>query len=318
MTHARRSDPRPAARVPVAVPVLALAALLWAYWNTLRDLSREWWNDPDSSIGALVPGVVVFLVWRARRSIFSGEMRPATWLIAGVIGAQLIRGYGLAYLYESLERYAFLLSLVCAFGAIFGLTVLWRIRWPVLILFLMVPLPGAARNLISQPLQSASTSCTVWFLEAVGPRLTQEGNVLVLDDGARVGIAEACNGLRMLISFVVVAAVFAAIVKRPRWKRVTLVLSSIPIAFLCNTIRLSATVALFWLAESKVAEVFVHDFAGILMMPLAVAALAAELWLLDRLIEEPATPARPAGGADAAAEGTARTRGARRSAVIGR
>ncbi|MCA9647572.1 MAG: exosortase/archaeosortase family protein [Myxococcales bacterium] len=292
MTRSAKTSPPAPART-VWLTLVALAALLWAYSDTLLGLSREWTNDRDSSIGALVPFVVAFLCWRSRQDLARLPLRPAPWMLLGVAGAELVRYYGLTFLYESLERYAFILALVCACSALFGLAPLLRLRWVVLILFLMVPLPGAVKNLISQPLQSASTSCTVWLLEAVGPQISREGNVLVLADGARVGIAEACNGLRMLISFVVVAAVFAALVNRPRWERVTLVTSSILIAFFCNMIRLSVTVGMFWVAESKVAEVFVHDFAGILMMPLAVGLLAGELWLLDRIFVSPAAPAPP-------------------------
>ena len=32
------------------------------------------------------------------------------------------------------------------------------------------------------------------------------------------------------------------------------------------------------------AESFFHDFAGVTMMPLAIAALAGELWVLNKLV----------------------------------
>jgi exosortase/archaeosortase family protein len=88
----------------------------------------------------------------------------------------------------------------------------------------------------------------------------------------------------MLTAFIVVAAVLAYIVNRPKWQKVTLLLSAVPIAIICNLARLMATAILFMIGSSATAETFFHDFAGVSMMPLAVLLLIAELWLLDRLV----------------------------------
>jgi len=103
----------------------------------------------------------------------------------------------------------------------------------------------------------------------------------------------------MLSAFVVVAAVFAFAVNRPRWQRTVLVLSSIPVALACNILRLVATVWLYSATSSRVAEAFFHDFAGLTMMPVAVALLAGELWLMNVLVvpDRPVAPEAEAGAA---------------------
>ena len=104
-----------------------------------------------------------------------------------------------------------------------------------------------------------------------------------------MAVAEACSGLRMLTAFVIVAAFMAYMVKRSRLKKVILLLSSIPVAVMCNIVRLCVTAVLFMIASSELAEKFFHDFAGLVMMPVAVMLMFAELWLLDKVIEpEPA------------------------------
>jgi len=95
----------------------------------------------------------------------------------------------------------------------------------------------------------------------------------------------------MLTAFVVVAAVFAFVVNRPRWQRAVLVLSSVPIAIVCNVMRLIATVALYAIASSSIAERFFHDFAGLTMMPVAIAILVGELWLMKKLVIADPAPA---------------------------
>jgi exosortase len=162
----------------------------------------------------------------------------------------------------------------------------------------MVPLPGRVHNLISGPLQTWSTTGTVFLLELFGVTVGREGNVIVLNDVQHVAIAEACSGLRMLTAFVVVAAVLAYIVNRPRWQKLTLVVSSVPIAVVCNLGRLVLTAVLYLVVSSTAAERFFHDFAGISMMPLAVLLLLAELKLMAWLVtpDQPAKPTAAAGG----------------------
>ena len=85
---------------------------------------------------------------------------------------------------------------------------------------------------------------------------------MVLNHEVRVAVAEACSGLRMLTAFVVVAAALAYVVNRPRWQKAALVVSSVPVAILCNLARLVATAILFMLVSSEFGERFFHDFAG--------------------------------------------------------
>ena len=83
----------------------------------------------------------------------------------------------------------------------------------------------------------------------------------------------------------------AYMVKRARWQKAVLLLSSVPVAVMCNILRLVVTAILFRVATKEVAEDFFHDFAGIVMMPAAVLLMFALLWLMDKLTQdEPSQP----------------------------
>ena len=167
-----------------------------------------------------------------------------------------------------------------------GRRVAREVRWILVFLLLMVPLPGRIHNLISGPLQNLATAGAVVSLELSGVTVIREGNVMLLNGDVAVAVAEACSGLRMLTAFVVVAATLAYVVKRPFWQKATLVVSSIPLAILCNLIRLVVTAVLYLVASGETAERFFHDFAGLTMMPLAVLLLIGELWIMARLVVE--------------------------------
>jgi exosortase/archaeosortase family protein len=88
----------------------------------------------------------------------------------------------------------------------------------------------------------------------------------------------------MLTSFIMVGCVLALIVHRPTWQKAVLAISSVPIAILCNLVRLVVTALLFLLVSGKVAEKFFHDFAGRTMVPMAILLMMGEMWIMSRLV----------------------------------
>ena len=292
-----------------------LISLVWSYWPTLVDLCGAWRADDDYSVGQLVPLVAAYLLWSNRKKL-ANTPTYVCWH-GGVLFvlAQLIRWVGLYYDYVSLERYSFLLSGLSAVLFLCGWGVVRQVHWIALFLALMVPLPGRVHTALTLPLQGFATRSAVFGLDLLGLWVVQRGNVIVLDESTQVAVAEACSGLRMLTAFVFVCATLAFIIPRSRWQRTIVVLSSLPIAVASNTIRLVVTVILFNLTSSDVAEKWFHDFAGVVMMPLAIVFVVGELWLLRRLTsgkgEKPSMP--PPSSPE-----TARPRGfARRPARMG-
>ena len=260
-------------------------ALIATHWSTVTELWSDWSRDPNYSVGQLVPLAALYLVWDNRRALRACRVAPCWgWGLLLMTLGQVARFAGLVFIYQSVERYALVLTVAGLVLLVAGRELFWRLRWILLFLLLMVPLPGRVHNAISGPLQQWATTSTVFVLEVFGADVSRQGNVLSLSGQTRVGIAEACSGLRMLTAFVVVAAVFAFLVNRPRWQRALLLASSLPIAIVCNVVRLVATVVLYAAVSSAIAERFFHDFAGVTMMPVAVALLVAELWVLSKLV----------------------------------
>jgi len=276
---------------------LLAVALLWSYWPVLAGLWGDWQHDDNYSVGQLVPLAALYLLWNDRHRLAKCRLAPCWWGLGLILLAQAGRAFGLLFLYESAERYAFVLTTVGVVLLVAGRQVFWQARWILLFLFLMVPLPGRIHNLISGPLQNMATACAVYTLELLGITVIREGNVMMLNDEVPVAVAEACSGLRMLTAFVVVAAVLAYVVNRPKWQKATVVLSSVPVAILCNQIRLVVTAILYLVASNEFAERFFHDFAGLTMMPLAILLLIGELWILARLVtDEPAAATASSAG----------------------
>ena len=266
-----------------AISVL-LAVTVWSYWAMLVGLLKAWQKSDDYSAGQLVPLIALFFLWRERKALKRCQPKPFWWGIVLIILAQAGRIFGLLFMY-SVQQYSFILSIAGLILMVAGWQIFRKIVWILLFLFLMVPLPGRVHNLISGPLQNMATNGAVFLLEAFGTRVSQQGNVVMLNENTPMAVAEACSGLRMLTAFVIVAAFIAYMIKRPRWQKAVVLLSSIPVAVICNILRLCVTALLFLIVNTEVAEKFFHDFAGLVMMPAAVMLLFGELWLMNKIIE---------------------------------
>ena len=267
-----------------------LVVLLWSYWPTLVGLYADWQDDDNYSVGQLVPLAAVYLLWHDRNRLRGCMWTPCWWGAVVLVFAQAARAYGLLFLYRSAERYSLVLTVAGLVLLLAGRQVFRQVRWLLVFLFLMVPLPGRIHDEISGPLQTLATAGAVFLLEMVGAPVARDGHVIVLHQAAPLAVAEACSGLRMLTAFVVVGSVLAYLVNRPFWQKVVLTMSTIPVAIACNLIRLVITAVLFLKTDSATAERFFHDFAGWTMMPLAFAFLAAELWVLARLVVADSDP----------------------------
>lgn len=270
--------------VALAMPLL-LAIAGWSYWPVIMDLCAIWQHSEDYSAGQLIPLVVAFLIWRERKALTQLSIVPC-WAggIALLLLGEVGRTYGFLSMHPSAEHYALILTVMGLSLMVMGWRLFQRILWILLFLFLMVPLPGIIHTTISGPLQKIATSGAVFLLEVFRIGVSRQGNVIVLRGGTTLAVAEACNGLRMLMAFMVVAAFIAYMVKRPRWQKSVLFLSSITVAVICNIVRIFVTAVLVMHVSEDVAQKFFHDFAGFVMMPIAVMLLFGEIWVMDRII----------------------------------
>ncbi len=266
--------------------VLVLIAFLWCYKTGFADLWNLWCRNDEYSSGLLVPFLAVYILWSRRTAIAQCRIKPAVWGLFAFIAAQLIRVFGLFNMYSSAERLSIVLTIAALVLLLFGWQLLRKVSTVLLFLFLMLPWPNRVQTVVTLPLQRWATSSAVFSLEMAGYDVIREGNVIHIGD-VRVAVAEACNGLRMITAFFVISGLVVLLVKRAWWEKLVVLISSLPIALLCNTIRLAVTAVFFTMLEGEYWEKVFHDFGGYAMMPLALAAVVAELWLLKKLTTLP-------------------------------
>lgn len=292
--------PRIQASLPTSQPALLRSSIgwiglvgisilfFWSYWPTLAGLWNTWRHNEDYSGGMVVPLIAAYLIWSRRRHLQSIPVGICWWGLAVLVAAQVLRFGGLLYAYSSLEHASLYLSFIGLVLLLFGPAFVRELKWIIIFIGLAFPPPQRIHEQLALPLQSLATTSAHYGLELLGVLVAREGNVLRLGEQTSIAVAEACSGLRMLTAFVIVSATLTFVVRRPVWQKIVLVLFSVPIAIFSNTLRLIVTALLYRSVDSAAAETFFHDFAGITMVPVAVAASLGLLTLLKWLTAPPA------------------------------
>lgn len=260
------------------------ALIVLFYAGPLAHLASRWSAEANYSHGFLVPFISAWLLWH-RRDLLASVQAPVRgrWLgIALVVASVVVRVITNYFGYVLAEPIALILCIAGATALAGGYAALaWA--WPAIVfLIFMIPLPGAVGTRLSGPLQHLATSGSTYVLQTLGIPAVASGNVICLTHG-RIGVAEACNGLGMLTTFAAVTTAAVFLLKLSRWEKACVLLSSVGIAIIANIFRIAATgIAQEWIGVEFAERIF-HDFAGLLMVPVALVMLGIELFVLARL-----------------------------------
>ncbi len=274
----------------LGLPISLALALLWSYWTTLAEIVWRWSNDPQYSHGYLVPGFAAYLLWQ-RRAHF-GALRPSNWGLAVLGAAALLRLAGTFFHFGYLDQISLLPTLLglCLLAAGMQATT-WA--WPAFaFLAFMIPLPHSWSLALSGPMQTFATTVSTFCLQVLGRPALAEGNLILLND-IELGIVEACSGLRMLVVFFALSTAVALLINKPLWEKLVIAASAVPIALAANVLRITATGLFYDAFGPRFGGPFFHDLAGWLMMPLGLAFLGVELWVLRHLLLEPSNKLLP-------------------------
>ncbi len=260
---------------------LLLPLFVLMYYNIVPSMVEQWYNDPNYSHGFIVPIIAAYFLYERREELMKTESAPSAFgillLIFGLL--QLCAGYLAFELYTMRSSLIVLLAGMILY--FFGMKVFRIMLLPVLYLFFMVPLPYIVYDSIAFPLKQLVAKYSVDALQLMGVIIIREGNILILPE-TTLEVADACSGIRSLVSLLALAAAFALITQKGTIKRVIIIVAAIPIAILTNGVRVMGTgiLAQYW--GAKAAEGFFHEFAGLAVFAVALLLMAGLGALLNR------------------------------------
>ncbi len=255
------------------LPYASIALLLVVlYYRVAIKLVYDWSTIPDYSHGFLVPFFVAFLIWDKRKALIATPVQQSWYgvpLIVFSIAVLILGVYGVE-LFTSRMSFIFLMAgLIWTF---FGWAMVRALRFPLLVLILAIPFPAILFNQITFPLQLLASRIASDTLPLLGVPTLHEGNVIELPV-MKLEVAEACSGIRSLMSLFTLAVFYGYFLERTTKRRVFLALASIPIAVTANVARIVGTGLCVQYWDPEKALGFFHEFSGWVMFVVSLGCL---------------------------------------------
>ena len=266
------------------------------YWQVFGKLVHDWYYDDNYSHGFLIIPLALYLAWERRDRLQQLVPSPSMFgmvvvvgsvgvLLAGILGSELF-----------LQR-------VSIVGAVVG-TVLFLGGWPyarvlmfpLAILLLMIPIPAIIFNQIAFPLQLLASRFGETAMGVANVPVLREGNVLILAN-TTLEVAEACSGIRSLVSLFTLAVVLGYFADSRAWVRTLIAVSSIPVAVITNGFRVAGTGIAAHQFGPEAAQGFFHEFSGWMVFVAAFALMLGIQQLIARFAPPPGRAQMPALGA---------------------
>ena len=275
-----------------STPVYRAPTLLWAVlglglilavamsWDALIQMVRRWETSEEYGYGYMIPVITLFLIWQRKDQLelarFTGSWLGGSILVIGL----LVVLVGQLSTLHTITQYGFVIVVISSLYAVMGWAAFRIVAVPLLLLFLMVPLPSFLFNNLSAQLQLISSHLGVAVIRLFDISVHLEGNVIDLGT-YQLQVVEACSGLRYLFPLVALSIIASYFYQAATWKRILVILSSIPITIFMNSFRIGVIGVLVDNYGIEQAEGFLHDFEGWIVFMACVALLIVEMWMLS-------------------------------------
>lgn len=263
---------------------ITLLLLIWAlvFSPVFSPMIYVWLNHSDNSHALLVPLVSLYFFWDKRAELGRIPLIPSRlgWVLL-VLSLAL---YLLSYLggIVVVARIMLISSLIGLLWSCLGTAMIRAMAFPLGFLLFMVPVPDTLLSMVSFPLQLIATKISAGVIQFCSIPVYREGNMLYFLQ-TQLEVAEACSGIRSIMSLTMLSVIFAYISTGSRWRQFLLVLSALPIALVANIVRVSGTGILAHFFGDRVARGFLHEFSGLAVFVFGLGVLFLEFKLLQRI-----------------------------------
>ena len=224
--------------------------------------------------------------------LWAGLILVLNWGLGTLLFGLLMSAFGI---YPGRNDFIWDFGMVVAlFGAVLmicGWQVM-KIAWfPIAYLACAIPWPGLVYSKVAGPLQQLAAKAAVETLQLTGVDSVRSGTKIFIGNGLSgpvrtLNVAEACAGMRSLMTFISVGAAVAFLSGRPLWQKIVITLSAVPIAIFCNVMRVAGQGILDHYVSQQLSESFAHQFVGMVMLIPAFFLILLVGWVLDQIFIE--------------------------------
>lgn len=263
--------------IHVYVKIFIIGVLFgFLFRSEINGIINRWITDSSWSHGFLIPLFSLYFIDQHKHEVLNLQSRPNYLGLLLLVCGIVFHPFNIVHF-----QYGYLrpMVMIATLGAIVLFLGGWRLvkyTWlPIAFLVFAVPLPQRFYNGLTIPMRRWAAAVASGFLNLV-PELEASATGVVIDVFYRgqslepaLDVAEACSGMRLLLAFMALGVAMAYLHERQLWQRLVLVASTVPIAILCNIVRVTVTGFIYILIHPRYAQGIYHDMLGMAMLPLA-------------------------------------------------
>jgi len=265
---------------------IAVLLFFWAliFSPVFAGLYGAWFGmaNADNSYCLLVPFISLYFVWQKKADLKLARQSNSSVGLVVLITGLLVYLVSYAGGVLVVQRLMMVLSLIGLVLYLYGAEVFRIMRFPLLFLLFMIPVPESIVNTVSFPLQTYATIISSKIIQLLGIPVYREGHMLYFLE-TQLEVAEACSGIRSISAMLMLSVIFVHLIEDNRVMKFAIVLSSVIVAFLANIVRVSGTGVLAHYFGAEVALGFLHEFSGMVVFAVGLGMLFAEYKLLSRI-----------------------------------
>lgn len=261
----------PTVKVEWAPIVWFGALLVLCYATILYRMGLQWANDENMGHGFFVPFVAGFIVWQRRAKLAALPLRTNRWGLVLVIWAAVQATIATLGAELFTARLSFVIALVGVILYIGGTAWIRALAFPLLLLLFMIPIPAIIYAQLTLKLQMLASELGEIMIGWMGIPVLRAGNTLELPSQT-LDIAEACSGIRSLLSLGFLSLVYAYFMDKRVWMRWALLIATVPIAIGANGVRVALT-GLLSEMNTQYAQGAYHETEGYIVFVVALLAL---------------------------------------------
>ncbi len=262
----------------------SVITLVLVYLPVIYDLIWAWYEDPNYSHGFLVPLISGYLIWKKRKELSEIAKSTQNLGLIPIIAGVLLFILGNAASEYFTVRFSMVMILFGLVHYYYGNLFIRRVWFEILFLLFMIPIPYVIYFSATFPMQLLASKVTVFLLDGLGMPVIRQGNIIHLANQS-LEVAEACSGLRSLISLLALGAIYGYLTQKRFSGKIILFLSTIPIAMIGNIFRVFITSIIVYTFEADVTAEPIHSTMGASVFVVAFVLLLIFGTILKRVIK---------------------------------
>jgi exosortase A len=253
------------------ISIIVVSAVIGIFfYSTLQWLVVSWLNNDYYSHGFLIPLISGYLIYNMRDDLKKIEKKQTQEGLFVFIGGMIMYGIGSLNTIRFISGLSLLVTIFGLILYLYGWKFINKIKFPLLFLIFMIPLPII--DIAAPPAQTIAATGSFDIAKLIGLPIQRDGNQLILPSGT-FEVAVECSGLNSLISLLALSTIYAFILEGGLLRKLTIFFSSIPLAMAGNILRITSVLIIGYKYGSDVAEGYFHQFSSLVLFSVALMGL---------------------------------------------